>query len=275
MGARKGCSRLETYGKYGSARQWCWCQRQLQGVARSLAQWAGQLSLEYEWKDRVVREERQRWVALGMSQVREAEAMGQRGLLTAAKGGLGLVHAFARGKHSILQHATTHVKMMAEAQQQAAHAIQVRATRHVLHTEARGTQQHRLPCTALFVEYIDWGCRLPWGPLGPLAPGLRSTTTGWDAVSRFSVSEAPPSARVVLYTGHSPSYRGTFEADDPISLFVCGVLADIRGPSTQYPGPNPPLPSPIPSLVPSPQRRMRWWSWHDWWGRGGSPTRCW
>ena len=138
MGARKGCSRLETYGKYGSARQWCWCQRQLRGVARSLAQWAGQLSLEYEWKDRVVREERQRRVALGMSQVREAEAMGQRGLLTAAKGGLGLVHAFARGKHSILQHATTHVKMMAEAQQQAAHAIQVRATRHVLHTEARG-----------------------------------------------------------------------------------------------------------------------------------------
>ena len=89
----------------------------MQGVARSLAQWAGQLSLECEWRDRVVREERQRWVTLGINWVREAEAIGRRGLLTAAIGGLGPLHAFVGGKDLILQHATTHANMMAEAQQ--------------------------------------------------------------------------------------------------------------------------------------------------------------
>ena len=99
------------------ARGWYWCQRQLQGVARSLAQWAGQLPPECEWRDRVVREERQRWVTLGINRVREAEAIGRRGLLTAAIGGLGPLHAFVGGKDLILQHATTHANMMAEAQQ--------------------------------------------------------------------------------------------------------------------------------------------------------------
>ena len=52
--------------------------------------------------------------------------------------GLGLLHAVGRGKRLILQHATAHINIMAEARQQAARAIQVRAIRHVLHMEARG-----------------------------------------------------------------------------------------------------------------------------------------
>ena len=87
-------------------------------MARSLAQWAGQLSLE--WRDRGVQEGHRRWVALGVRRVREAEAIGRRGLLTAAMGGLGLLHAFVRGKRLILPHATAHVNMMAEAERQAA-----------------------------------------------------------------------------------------------------------------------------------------------------------
>ena len=117
------CSRLETYGSYRLASPWHWFQRQLRGVARSLPQWAGQLPLECEQRDRVVREELQRWVAPGMRQEREAEAVGRRSLPTAAMGGgwgLGLSHAFVRGKPLILQHATTHVNMSAEAHQQAA-----------------------------------------------------------------------------------------------------------------------------------------------------------
>ena len=74
------------------------------------------------------REERRRWVTLPVSRVREAEAIGRRGLLTAAMGGLGLSQAFVRGKPLMFQHATAHVNMMAEAQQQAAQSIQVHAT---------------------------------------------------------------------------------------------------------------------------------------------------
>ena len=53
-------------------------------------------------------------------------------------GGLGLRPTFMRGKRLILQHATAPVNLLAEAQQQAARAIHVRATRQVLHMEARG-----------------------------------------------------------------------------------------------------------------------------------------
>ena len=55
--------------------------------------------------------------------------------------GLALLHAFVREKLLILQHATAHASMSAEARRQAVRAIQVRATRHVLHTEARGRAQ--------------------------------------------------------------------------------------------------------------------------------------
>ena len=89
---REACGWQETYGRYDLARQRYWGQWQLRGVARSLAQWAGQLSLECEWRDRVVREERQRWVALGVSQGPEAQATGQQGLLTAAIKDPGLLH---------------------------------------------------------------------------------------------------------------------------------------------------------------------------------------
>ena len=37
---REACIRQETYGRYNLTRQWCWCQKQLQGVAKSLARWA-------------------------------------------------------------------------------------------------------------------------------------------------------------------------------------------------------------------------------------------
>ena len=56
-------------------------------------------------------------------------------------GGLGLVHAFVRDKQLILQHATAHANMIAEARRQAVRAIQVRATQHVLRMEARGRAQ--------------------------------------------------------------------------------------------------------------------------------------
>ena len=40
-----------------------------------------------------------------------------------------------------LQHATAHANMIAEASRQAGRAIQVRATRHILHMEAQGRAQ--------------------------------------------------------------------------------------------------------------------------------------
>ena len=86
----------------------------------------------------MVREECQHWVALGAIRVWQAAAIGQRVLLAAAMGGLDLLPAFVRGKRLILQHATAHVDMTAEAHQQTAGAIQVRAIWHVLPMEARG-----------------------------------------------------------------------------------------------------------------------------------------
>ena len=80
-------------------------------------------------------------MALGVSLVHDAEAVGRRGLLIAAIGGPGLLHAFVRGKLLINQHATADANMLSEAQRQAPGAVQVPATRHVLRMEARGRAQ--------------------------------------------------------------------------------------------------------------------------------------
>ena len=133
--------RQETYGRYDLARPWYWGQRQLQGVAKGLAQLAGQLSVECGRRDRLVQEENQRRVVLGVSFVRASEAAGRRGLLNVPTGGLGLLHAFVRDKRLMLQHATAHANMTTEARRQAARAIWVRATRHILDMEARGRAQ--------------------------------------------------------------------------------------------------------------------------------------
>ena len=53
----EACIRQEPYSRYDLARQCYWGQRQLQWVAKGLAQWVGQLSLECKWRDRVVQEE--------------------------------------------------------------------------------------------------------------------------------------------------------------------------------------------------------------------------
>ena len=76
------------------------------GLPKSLAQWAGQLSLECESRDSVLREERQRWVALGVSRAQEAEAIGRRGLLTAAMGVMGLLQALVQAFDSAACHST-------------------------------------------------------------------------------------------------------------------------------------------------------------------------
>ena len=89
----------------------------------------------------MVQEESQRRVAIGPSFVNAAEAAGRRGLLNAATRGLGLLRASVRDKRLILQHATAHADTIAEACRQAAGAIQVRATWHVLQMEARGRAQ--------------------------------------------------------------------------------------------------------------------------------------
>ena len=138
---REACTRQETYGRYYLARQWYWVQKGLQGVAKGLAQWAGQLSLERRWRDRLVLEEHQCRVALGVSLVQTAEAEGRRGLLTSAMEGLGLLHAFVRGKQLILQYATAHSNMMAGAHRKTTRAIWVHAIRRVLHMDARGRAQ--------------------------------------------------------------------------------------------------------------------------------------
>ena len=90
---REACLRQETYGRYNLARQWCRNQRQLQGIAQGLAQMAGLVSLECEWRDRLAQEESQHMVAQGGSFVQTAEAAGRRGLQDAAMRGLGLLHA--------------------------------------------------------------------------------------------------------------------------------------------------------------------------------------
>ena len=89
----------------------------------------------------MVQEERRRWVALGVSQVQVAEAVGRQVLLTVAIGAPGPVSHLHPRKRPIRQHATAHANMIAEAQRQAARAIQVSATRHVRHMEARGRAQ--------------------------------------------------------------------------------------------------------------------------------------
>ena len=63
-------------------------------------------------------EEQLHWAALGPSQVREAEAIGRRGLAAMLTRGLGLLPSSARGERLMLQPATGHVKVRAEAQQQ-------------------------------------------------------------------------------------------------------------------------------------------------------------
>ena len=57
------------YERYDVARRWCQGQRGLGEIARSLAQLAGQVCLEVEWRDRVAQEEQLHWVAVGTSQV--------------------------------------------------------------------------------------------------------------------------------------------------------------------------------------------------------------
>ena len=88
--------------------------------------------------------------------------MVRRGLLTAAMGGQGLSDAFVRGQRLVLQHATAHAKRMAEVRQQAAHTTQVRATRHVLHMEARGRAHIAATLLALHSTWIEYiaQCRM-------------------------------------------------------------------------------------------------------------------
>ena len=135
---REACLRQETYGRYNLARQWCRNQRQLQGIAQGLAQMAGLVSLECEWRDRLAQEESQHMVAQGGSFVQTAEAAGRRGLQGAAIGCLDLLHAFVRDKQLILQHSTAQANMIAQARHHAGRAIPVRAMRHVLRVEAQG-----------------------------------------------------------------------------------------------------------------------------------------
>ena len=140
--------RQETDGRHDLARQWYRHQRQLQGVAKGLAQLPGSLSPESGLRNRLVQAESQRMVALGGSFVRAAEAAGRRGLLREAMGDLGLLHAFVRDKQLILQHAAAHADMIAEAPCQAVRAIQVRATSYTWRHEAgRRSHRPRTPCT--------------------------------------------------------------------------------------------------------------------------------
>ena len=76
----------ETYGRYDLARQWYRNQRQLQGIAKGLAQLVGLVSLECGWRDRLAQEKSQHGVAQGGSFVQTAEAPGRRGPQGAARG---------------------------------------------------------------------------------------------------------------------------------------------------------------------------------------------
>ena len=90
------------------------------------------------WTERLAQEEGQHRVAQGSSVSQAAEAVGRRGLPGPAMAGWGSFHAFVRGKQLIQQHFSPHPKMIAEARRQAGRAIQVGATRRVLHMEAQG-----------------------------------------------------------------------------------------------------------------------------------------
>ena len=78
--------RQETDGRHDLARQWYRNQRQLQGIAKGLAQLAGLVSLECGWRDRLAQEKSQHGVAQGGSFVQTAEAPGRRGPQGAARG---------------------------------------------------------------------------------------------------------------------------------------------------------------------------------------------
>ena len=85
--------------------------------------------------------------SLGMSQVREAEAIGRRGPLRAAVGGLGLLHAFVRGKRLVLQHATLRVKLIAEAQRQIFFfEVQVKSQSSALDSGRSPGRYSEIPC---------------------------------------------------------------------------------------------------------------------------------
>ena len=135
---REARIRQETYGRYDLARQWYRNQGQLRGIAKGPAPMAGLVSLECEWRGRLVQDKSQCRVAQGGSFVQTAEAAGRRGLQGAAIGCLDLLHAFVRDKQLILQHSTAQANMIAQARHHAGRAIPVRAMRHVLRVEAQG-----------------------------------------------------------------------------------------------------------------------------------------
>ena len=111
------------------------------GIAKGPAQLAGLVSPECGRRDSLAQEEGQCEIAQGGSFLQTAEAAGSRGLQGAAMRGLELLYAFVRAERLILQHARAPANMIAGARRQAGRAVQVRATRHVLHTEAQGRAQ--------------------------------------------------------------------------------------------------------------------------------------
>ena len=82
----------------------------------------GRSSWKTRWALAMAQMESQRRVARGGTFVQTAEAAGRRGLQDAAMGGFDLLHVFGRDKHLILQHATAHANMIAEARRQVGRA---------------------------------------------------------------------------------------------------------------------------------------------------------
>ena len=90
---------------------------------------------------KIVQEQQSQWVAIGARQVLEAEEIGTP---WAALGSLSLLRTLVRGRCLGVAHADTHVKVMAEAQQQGVNAVIVRSIRRVVSMES----QHRASITA-------------------------------------------------------------------------------------------------------------------------------
>ena len=87
--------------------------------------------------------ERRRWVALRVTPVQDEEDFRRQGLRKAAMGGQGLLHALVR---LILQPATAHANMMAEAHRQGKSEA-FRYTARLGHEAGCKLHRLRMPCT--------------------------------------------------------------------------------------------------------------------------------
>ena len=83
----EGQTGLEAYGRYRMAKQWRRVEVRLREMAWGMARQVGLDLIQCEWRARVVQKEQTRWIARGVRQLWEAEAIDCEFLATIGIGG--------------------------------------------------------------------------------------------------------------------------------------------------------------------------------------------